>query len=184
MGGDMKRILSLDQSTSAVGAGFFVNGELKDYCLIKPKMSKRADELRVEENPHLISIVMPESEYGTALLRITAITDQLEKLIEKFKPDEIWFEEIFENANSKGFRSLARLQGFIAHVAHKHNVKYTIVEETRWITAWGKYSRNVKRPERKEDIKQKVNDYYNLDIETDDISDAIAIGRFAIESQP
>jgi Holliday junction resolvasome RuvABC endonuclease subunit len=179
----MKRILSCDQSTSATGLAFFVNGKLKDYCLIKPKMSKRADELRVEEEPHLISIIMPEADYGTTLLRITAITDQLEKLIEKFKPDEIWFEEIFENANPKGFRSLARLQGFIAHIAHKHNVKYTIIEESKWITAWGKYGRGVKRPERKEDIRQKVNDYYNLDIQVDDVSDAIAIGRYAVETQ-
>ena len=100
----MKRIMSVDQSTSASGVGFFINGKLKDYCLIKPKMSKRADELRVEEEPHLISIIMPEADYGTTLLRITAITDQLEKLIEKFKPDEIWFEEIFENAFRKGER--------------------------------------------------------------------------------
>lgn len=179
----MKRIMSIDQSTSASGVGFFVDGKLKDYYLIKPKMSKRADEMWVEEEPHLISIIMPESEYGTTLLRITAIADQLEKLIEEFKPDEIWFEEIFENGNPKGFRSLARLQGFIAHIAHKHNIKYTIVEETKWITAWGKYGRDVKRTERKQDIKQKVNDYYNLDIKVDDISDAIAIGRYAVESQ-
>lgn len=179
----MKRVLSIDQSTSATGVGFFVNGKLKDYYLIKPKMSKRADELRVEEEPHLISIIMPKTDYGTTLLRITAITDQLEKLIEKFKPDEIWFEEIFENTNPKGFRSLARLQGFIAHIAHKHNVKYTIIEESKWITAWGKYGRGVKRPERKEDIREKVNDYYNLDIQVDDISDAIAIGRYAVETQ-
>ena len=98
-------------------------------------------------------------------------------------PDEIWFEEIFENANPKGFRSLARLQGFIAHIAHKHDIKYTIVEESKWITAWGKYGRGVKRPERKADVKQKVNDYYNLSIEVDDISDAIGIGRYAVENR-
>ena len=75
------------------------------------------------------------------------------------------------------------MQGFIAHIAHKHNVKYTIIEESKWITAWGKYGRGVKRPERKEDIRQKVNDYYNLDIQVDDVSDAIAIGRYAVETQ-
>ena len=177
------KLLSLDQSTSATGVGFFIDDELIDYWLIKPKSSKRADEIWVSEEPHLITITMPEEQYGTTLLRTTVITDQIETLIDQFEPDEIWFEEIFENANPKGFRSLARLQGFIAHIAHKHDIKYTIVEESKWITAWGKYGRGVKRPERKADVRQKVNDYYNLNIEVDDISDAIGIGRYAVENR-
>ena len=177
------KLISLDQSTSATGVGFFIDDKLIDYWLIKPKSSKRADEIWVSEEPHLIIITMPEEQYGTTLLRTTVISDQIEKLIEQFEPDEIWFEEIFENANPKGFRSLARLQGFIAHIAHKHDIKYTIVEESKWITAWGKYGRGVKRPERKADVRQKVNDYYNLSIEVDDISDAIGIGRYAVENR-
>lgn len=178
----MKRIMSIDQSTSASGVGFFVDGKLKDYCLIKPKMSKRADEMWVEEEPHLISIIMPEADYGTTLLRITAIVDQIEKLIGQFKPDVVYFEEIFvanRVQNISGFRSLSRLQGFIAHCCWKHQTPYVIVEESKWINSLGTYGRGVGRTERKADIMKKMNDRYGLNITTDDISDAIAIGTYA-----
>lgn len=182
----MNKCMSIDQSTSATGLAFFVNGKLKDYCLIKPKMSKRADEMRVEEEPHLISIIMPEADYGTTLLRITAITDQLEKLIEQFKPDIVYFEEIFvanKVQNISGFRSLARLQGFIAHCCWKNKIPYVIVEENKWINSFSTYSSDMKRPERKADIMQKMNEKYGLDIKTDDISDAIAIGDYAARQE-
>lgn len=174
------RLISLDQSTTAVGLGFFVDGKLTDYSLIKPKASKKAEKVKIEEIEHQYNIVMPEEEYGVTLLRIAAITDLLDSIISKFKPDEIWFEEVFESRNPKGYRSLARLQGFIAHLCHTRGIKYTIEEETTWITAWGTYTYKDKRPQRKEDVRRKVNEYYNLDIQVDDISDAIGIGRYAI----
>ena len=177
----MKGIMAADQSTSATGLAYFINGDLVDYWLIKPKSSKRATETAIQREPHLITITMPEADYDTTLLRTTVITDEVERLIEELQPDELWFEEIFENGNPKGYRSLARLQGFLAHVAHKHNVAYTIVEETRWISSWGKYDKTVKRPERKADIMAKVNALYGLDINVNDITDAIAIGRYASE---
>jgi hypothetical protein len=48
-----------------------------------------------------------------------------------------------------------------------------------WINTWGKYGRTVKRPERKRDIMHKVNEWYNLSLTVDDVSDAIAIGKYA-----
>ena len=97
------------------------------------------------------------------------------------------FEEVFENPvtknrNPKGYRSLARLQGFIAHVCYKLNIPYEIKEENSWITAWGTYSSKIKREERKKDILVKVNEYYNLNLTRDDLSDAIGLGRYAVEN--
>lgn len=176
------KILALDQSSTSTGLSLFEDGELIDYWLIKPKSSKRADEIYVEELDHIISIVMPETMYSTTLLRITAIVDQIEKLIEQFKPDVVYFEEIFvanKVQNISGFRSLSRLQGFIAHCCWKHQTPYVIVEESKWINSLGTYGRGVGRTERKADIMKKMNDRYGLDITTDDISDAIAIGTYA-----
>lgn len=175
------RIIGADQSTSATGLSFFVDGKLVDYMLIKPKVSKRVNDVVVENEPHLCSIKMPEEMYGTTLLRTTVISDELEKAITMFEPDVVYFEEIFENANPRGFRSLARLQGFICHICHKQDVRYVIVEESKWISCFGTYSRNVTRAERKADIMQKMNDLYGLDIKTDDVSDALAIGTYAIK---
>ena len=177
------KIIGIDQSSTSSGVSFFVNGKLKNYTLIKPKSSKRADEIYAEELDHTISIIMPEEMYSTTLLRITVIVDQIEKLIEQFKPDVVYFEEIFVASriqNISGFRSLARLQGFLAHCCWKHKIPYVIVEENKWINSFGTYSSEIKRPERKADIMNKINEKYGLDIKTDDISDAIAIGDYAI----
>ena len=178
----MSVIMAVDQSSTSSGVSLFKDGQLANYWLIKPKSSKRADEIYAEELDHTISIVMPEAMYSTTLLRITAIVDQLEKLIEQFKPDVVYFEEIFvanRVQNISGFRSLSRLQGFIAHCCWKHQIPYVIVEESKWINSLGTYGRGVGRAERKADIMQKMNDRYGLNITTDDISDAIAIGTYA-----
>lgn len=177
------RVIGLDQSTSATGVSIFIDNKLVDYILIKPKISKKVNSAIVENEPHLCSIKMPEEMYGTTLLRTTVISDEIEKLIEGFDPDVVYFEEIFENANPRGFRSLARLQGFICHICHKHNVRYVIVEESKWIKTFGTYTRKMSRSERKADIMQKINDLYGLDIKTDDLSDAIAIGTYAIRTE-
>lgn len=177
------RIIGVDQSTSATGISFFEDGKLVDYMLIKPKVSKKIDDIVVENEPHLCNIKMPEEMYGTTLLRTTVISDELEKLIEAFDADVVYFEEIFENANPRGFRSLARLQGFICHICHKHNVRYVIVEESKWISCFGTYGRGITRAERKADIMKKMNDLYGLEIKIDDVSDALAIGTYAIKNE-
>lgn len=177
------RIIGVDQSTSATGVSFFVDGELADYMLIKPKVSKKVNNIEFENKPHFCGIKMPEEMYNTTLLRTTVISDELEKMIEAFSPDVVYFEEIFENKNPRGFRSLARLQGFLCHICHKHNVRYVIVEESKWINCFDTYGSGVSRPKRKADIMKKMNDLYGLEIKTDDVSDALAIGTYAIKNE-
>ena len=173
-------IIGLDQSTTAVGYSIFKDGKLIDYGLIKPKSSKKTLCVNIAPSPHLYSITMPEEEYGTTLLRISAISDVLSHLFNRYNPDVVYFEEIYENRNPKGFRSLARLQGFIACLCWQKEIRYCIKEESTWISYWGTYSKEVKRPERKADIMKKINDLYGLDITIDDISDSIAIGAYAV----
>lgn len=173
------KVIGLDQSTTATGISFFNDGKLVDYVLIKPKVSKKVDSVITEIEPNVCYIKMPEEEYGTTLCRITEISDQIERYIKSFKPDVVYFEEIFENKNPKGYRSLARLQGFICHICHVHKVRYVIVEENKWINSFGTYGSGVGRSERKADVIEKINDLYGLDIKDDNVSDAIAIGTYA-----
>lgn len=177
------KIIALDQSSTATGVSLFNNGELVNYILIKPKSSKKTNKLLREydlEN-HIYTLKMPEDKYDITLLRITAIVDTIELILNKERPDYVYFEEVYLNNNAKGFRSLSRLQGFIAHLCHSLRIPYRIVEESKWISSWGEYSTKVKRKERKEDIMKKVNDYYNLNITVDDLSDSIALGRYATQ---
>ena len=179
------RIVALDQSTTAVGVCLFNNDILEKYFLIKPKKKKRITELMVQNDKenHIYYLEMPEEMYAITLLRITEIVDFLEQFIVDIKPDVVYFEEIFENGNPKGYKSLARLQGFVAHLCHKLNIPYRIVEESKWIKSWGTYDRTIKRPERKADIMKKVNDLYGLNITVDDLSDSIGIGKYATENE-
>lgn len=174
------RIIGIDQSTTKNGVAFFANGKLEDYALIEAKFSKKVANTAVVQSPHLYEIKMTEEDYGTTLLRIAEITDLFENIFMDWKPDVVYFEEIFENNNPKGFRSLSRLQGFIAHLCHKLGIRYVIVEESKWINSIATYGREVKRPERKADINKKMNDRYGLDIQSNDITDAIAIGAYAL----
>lgn len=173
------KIIGLDQSTTATGVAYFEDGSLTGYSLIKPRSSKKINEIIVEAEPHIYNIKMPEEMYDTTLLRTTVIADQIEEIIKVFKPDVVYFEEIFQSANPKSFRSLARLQGFICHLCHQYGIRYVIVEESKWINSFGSYASEIKRAERKADIMQKMNDRYGLDIDIDDVSDAIAIGTYA-----
>lgn len=181
------KVIALDQSSTATGVAVFVNKNLKNYTLIKPKVSKKVTQTVVERESHLTSIKMTESDYDTTLLRITAIVDEIETILKKEKPDVVYFEEIFVKSgtlpNIRGFRSLARLQGFIGYLCHKLGIRYVIVEESVWIRTFGTFGKDVKRDERKKIIMKKINDLYGLDIKVDDVSDAISIGTYAVKKE-
>ena len=172
------KVIGIDQSSTGTGLSYFVNGKLKDYVLIKPETNKGVSKIEVDYSPHLTTITMPKDEYGLTLLRISVIVDEIEKILKCKKPDVVYFEEIFNAKNIAGFRSLARLQGFIAHSCWQLGIRYVIVEENKWINSFATYGKEVKRPERKADIMKRMNDLYGLNIEIDDVSDAIAIGTY------
>lgn len=185
------KIISFDQSSTATGYAIFNNGKLVDYGLIKPKSSKRVKEVEIKSEPHLITITMPEEQHNTTLLRISYICDVAKELIKKTKPHKIYFEEIYmgrgkfgySQNNISGFRSLSRLQGQLSRICWELKVPYEIVLESQWISFYGKYSKDIKRTERKNDTMKKINSLYGLSISKDDISDAIAMGHAMINKE-
>lgn len=191
------KILTLDQSSTGTAYSVMRDGKLLDYGLIKPRSSKRAKEVAIKEEPHLITITMPEEEYGTTLLRISYICDVVKKLIKKIKPNHVAFEEIYlapsfnpatkrmdySRANISGFRSLSRLQGQLSRILWELKIPYDIILEKTWITAFGTYDNKMKRDDRKVDVMAKVNAMYGLDITIDDISDAIGIAYYITQNQ-
>lgn len=177
------KLIALDQSSTATGISVFIDGSLVDYALIKPKASKKVGKITVQQSDHLYEILMPEEMYDTTLLRISAIVDVLDGIFDQEEPDVCYFEEIYQCRNVSGFRSLARLQGFIAHLCHSYDIRYRIVEESKWINHHGTYDSKVKRDERKADIMKKMNEKYGLTITVDDISDSIALGDYAVAQE-
>lgn len=176
------RIIGIDQSSSSTGISVFDDEELIYYELIEMKKttSKKITDLILKEEEHLYQVTIPEILYKDILGRICIISDRIEFLIDKYKPDAIYMEDIFSSQNVKSEFNLARLQGFVLHICHKKAIPIKIVAENTWINHWGKYDKTIKRPERKNDIMQKVNGWYNLSLTVNDVSDAIAIGRYAV----
>lgn len=176
------RIIGIDQSSSSTGISVFDDEELIYYELIEMKKTtnKKITDLILKEEEHLYQVTIPEILYKDILGRICIISDRIEFLINEYKPDKVYIEDIFASRNKKSEFDLARLQGFILHACHNKSLSCKIVPENKWINHWGKYDSKVKRPERKKDIMQKVNGWYNLSLTVNDISDAIAIGRYAI----
>lgn len=193
----MSKILALDQSTKVAAYAVMEDGKLLDYGLIRTKSSKRAKEVMTSEEPHLITITMPEEEYDTTLLRISYICDEVKKLIKKTKPNRVAFEEIYiakkynpktkqmdySATNISGFRSSSRCQGQLSRILWEMKMPYDIILETTWITAFGTYDSKIKREERKADVMSKVNAMYGLDITIDDVSDAIGIAHYVCVNQ-
>lgn len=189
--------MSLDQSSTGTAYCVMQDGKLIDYGLIKPKSSKRVTKVTIKEEPHLITITMPEEEHDTTLLRISYICDVVKKLIKKIKPNHVAFEEIYvapsfnpvtkrmdySRVNISGFRSLSRLQGQLSRILWELKIPYDIILEQTWITAFGTYNNKIKREERKADIMAKVNEMYGLNITVDDISDAVGIAYYVSQSQ-
>lgn len=175
-------ILSTDQSSSSTGLSVFDDGELIYYELIEMKKttSKKITDMVLKEEEHLYQVTMPEIIYKNILNRICIVSDRIEYLIDKYRPDMIYMEDIFSSQNVKSEFNLARLQGFVLHICHKKVIPIKIVAENTWINHWGKYDKTIKRPERKKDIMRKVNEWYDLSLTVNDVSDAIAIGRYAV----
>lgn len=175
-------IIGLDQSSSSTGLSVFDNEELIYYEHIEMKKttSKKITDMVLKEEEHLYQTTMPEIIYKDILSRICIISDRIEYLIDKYKPNIVYMEDIFSSQNVQSEFNLARLQGFVLHICHKKTIPLEIVAENTWINHWGKYDRTIKRPERKKDIMRKVNEWYGLSLTVNDVSDAIAIGRYAV----
>lgn len=191
------KVLALDQSSRNTAFAIMEDGKLLDYGLIRTKLSKRVNKVKIEEASHLITITMPEDDYNTTLLRISYICDVVKKIIKEIKPTRVAFEDIYiskafnpmtkrmdySQANISGFRSLGRLQGQLSRILWEMKMPYDIILEQTWITAFGTYNNNIKRDERKKDIMDKINSMFGLDITVDDISDAIGIAFYVSQAQ-
>ena len=142
----MKHILALDQSTNSTGFSYFNE---------KGKYIK------------------------SGLITATNIEEmfyEIEKLINKLKPNIIVIEDIyFSYGSSYSFKPLANLQGLIISICYKKNIPFEIVAANTWKSKFGIKISKTKRNEQKQQCKLIVKEKYNIDVNTDE-ADAIGIG--------
>ncbi len=73
--------------------------------------------------------------------RLLMIENDLDEVIEKYKPDEVAIEELFFNTNSTTAIAVAEARGVILLTAHKHGVKiseYTPLQVKQAVVGYGK----------------------------------------------
>jgi crossover junction endodeoxyribonuclease RuvC len=105
-------------------------------------------------------------------IRLKHIADELEKLIESYKPDAIAVEELFFHTNQKTVIMVAEARGVALLVAERSNAKlfeYTPLQIKQALTGYGRADKNQ--------IQQMVTRFLGLSKipKPDDAADALAV---------
>ena len=104
--------------------------------------------------------------------RLKMIYDDLNYVIEKYKPDEIAVEELFYNNNAKTVINVAQARGVLILAGQNHNIpvfEYTPLQVKQALTGYGRAS--------KMQIQQMMKSMLGLSEipKPDDVADALAI---------
>lgn len=145
-------LLSLDESTVATGYAIFKDKELMEYGVLQFKSKN-------------------------VLERISEISYAVEDLIKQYKVDTLVIENIMITMSAPTAKALMGLELILELIAFRNDIPCTALRTTNWRKTLGlSNSPKLKRPEKKQQTIDYVNNKYNLSICKDDVSDAIAIG--------
>ena len=104
--------------------------------------------------------------------RLNSIYEDMSELIEKYKPDDIAFEELFFNKNVKTAITVAQARGvevLAAKKSHAGLYEYTPLQVKQAIVGYGRASKNQ--------VQEMVKIILNLEKvpKPDDVADALAV---------
>ncbi len=150
------KILSLDASTRSTGFAIFNNKKLEKYGLVTASSSD-------------------------LIKRINKIIIELKQILTEEKVDTVILEEVRpeQGKNLQTYRALMWLQAAINFLLHEHfpKVKVEYVYPSKWRRICGiRQGAGAKREMLKVRDIEFVNKTFNINITSDDIADAIAIG--------
>ena len=147
-----KILIALDESTTSTGYAVFRNSALIEHGIFS---SKSKDVLE----------------------RVSYIMEEIEKLITRYKPNNMIIEDVQITMNAATAKSLLGLQFMIEIYAHRNNISCETYRTTKWRKILGlSNSRALDRKAKKQKTIDYVKDKYGIEILKDDESDAIAIG--------
>jgi Holliday junction resolvasome RuvABC endonuclease subunit len=159
---DAYRILAIDQSTKISGYSIFDNDVLIRYGAIEIKGS-------------------------SAPIRFAKVREWIRYMIETWKPNLVIIEDIQlqdeEETGSKSvitFKILAQLIGVLKTYFCENGIEYDIANVSTWRNC--EQIKGRTRTDKKKSAQLRVKKCYNIDV-TDDVADAILIGRYAIEKR-
>ena len=146
--------MSIDSSTTRTGIVLWINGKLKEYKILEPKI-KSPTEKRIMEMAKLIT-----------------------ETLQEWKPDIVYAETPQGRNNIKLSRMLGEVLGVIIGWCSVNDCSFYEVNPSWW-RKWNYWDQGkLERDELKELSKQKAKELYGIDC-GDDLSDAIHIGKAA-----
>lgn len=145
-------LIALDESTTSTGYAVFRNSALIEHGIFS---SKSKDVLE----------------------RVSYIMEEIEKLIKRYKPNDMIIEDVQITMNAATAKSLLGLQFMIEIYAHRNNISCETYRTTKWRKILGlSNSRDLDRKAKKQETIDYIKNKYDIEILKDDESDAIAIG--------
>lgn len=149
------RLAAIDQATKKTGYAIFEDSKLIHYG------------------------VFDAERFGAEICRINAVSHWLACLIENWQIDFVALEgiQLEKNFGVEVFASLARLQGVLLNTAYEAKIQTTVCHTATWRNYSGVKGKT--RVDRKTSMRKIVKDLYDVSV-SDDESDAIGIGRYAL----
>jgi len=150
----MRRILSFDQSSRTTAYAVFDNKKLITFGHFSIPANKTIGK------------------------RLESFLKHFNELIEKYHPEEIYFEGIQYQNNAETYKKLAMIQGIIYYWCTSINIPHTELTPSHWRSIirdkYGiKFGRS--RAEQKSQAKKFIEDEFKLS-PTEDECDAICLG--------
>lgn len=150
------RLVGIDSSTVRTAFSVYDNGNLVDHLLIdKSKIKNKEQKFESMCN---------------------SILDELDRL----NPDIIVIELTSVTRNAVAQRQLTMIIGVIYSWAIRNDCEFVSYRASEWRALISKEKKPRKREELKAWAIQKVKELFSIDIEIDDIAEAILIGQARI----
>ena len=156
-----RRVLSLDQSSHLTGYSIFDGKTLVNYGVYEAK--EKEESYRIHE-----------------------IREWFISLVKNCEPDYVGIEGIQFQEESAGakmgvtvFQTLARLQGVLIETCIELGIPFKVAMTNTWRAHCGVKGRT--RTDKKRSMQMLVKKWYDISV-TDDIADAIGIGKFVSDT--
>ena len=149
------KLISMDTSSNSTGVAIFIDGVLSRHFLIDLKNIKNTDK------------------------RIAEMVKEIYSLFEKENPDIVVTELTVVTRNAQAQRNLTMILGAIYGKCIEKNIWYHSFRPTEWrsLIDTDRKPSGRKREDYKEWSMEVVKELHGIHCLTDDVSDAILIGR-------
>lgn len=143
--------IGIDPSTKSTGIVVFKDSELIDYEIVK-------------ENSKNV------------LERVDNIIVEIENKIKEYNPDNVVAENVQITMSAPTAKSLMGLQFMIELICYRHNIECKTIRPSSWRKILGlSNSPKTNRKEKKAEAMQYAIDKYGIEIDSDDLSDALCL---------